>query len=74
MIYCCLWRWPDLNNHHELQSVENCDFSFNLKKEEVCVNPYHYIRVEPPGLSCIVLNSVRQVRYGNMTQELFGTW
>lgn len=51
MIYCCLWRWPDLNNHHELQSVENCEFSFNLKKEEVCVNPYHYIRVEPPGVS-----------------------
>lgn len=55
MIYCCLWRWPDLNNHHELQSVENCEFSFNLKKEEVCVNPYHYIRVEPPELPPVMV-------------------
>ena len=49
MIYCCLWRWPDLKNHHELQAVDNCEYAFHLKKEEVCVNPYHYIRVEPPS-------------------------
>jgi len=49
VIYCCLWRWPDLNNHHELQAVDNCEYAFGLKKDNVCINPYHYIRVETPG-------------------------
>jgi len=61
VIYCCLWRWPDLNNHHELQAVDNCEYAFGLKKENVCINPYHYVRVEAPGQqhhisSCILIN------------------
>ncbi|UYV81831.1 SMAD2 [Cordylochernes scorpioides] len=48
VIYCRLWRWPDLQNHHELRGIETCEFAFNLKKDEVCVNPYHYERVEAP--------------------------
>ena len=62
VIYCCLWRWPDLNNHHELQAVDNCEYAFGLKKENVCINPYHYIRVEAPGKhhvnSCILIDIV----------------
>lgn len=49
VIYCRLWRWPDLHSHHELRAIDTCEFAFNLKKDEVCVNPYHYQRVETPG-------------------------
>jgi hypothetical protein len=55
VIYCCLWRWPDLNSHHELQAVANCEYAFGLKKENVCINPYHYIRVEPPILPPVLV-------------------
>ncbi|GFX35643.1 mothers against decapentaplegic homolog 2 [Trichonephila clavipes] len=50
VIYCRLWRWPDLQSHHELKAIEKCEFAFNLKRDEVCVNPYHYLRVETPVL------------------------
>lgn len=49
VIYCRLWRWPDLQSHHELRPVEGCEYAFSLKKDEVCVNPFHYQRVETPG-------------------------
>ena len=49
VIYCRLWRWPDLQSHHELRPVDCCEFAFSLKKDEVCVNPFHYQRVETPG-------------------------
>ena len=49
VIYCKLWRWPDLQSHHELRALDNCEYAFNLKRDEVCVNPYHYTRVETPG-------------------------
>lgn len=55
VIYCRLWRWPDLHSHHELRAIEACEYAFHLKKDEVCINPYHYQRVETPGemiLSC----------------------
>ncbi|XP_051168043.1 mothers against decapentaplegic homolog 9-like [Leptopilina boulardi] len=46
VIYCRVWRWPDLQSHNELKSIESCQFPFNAKKPEVCVNPYHYKRVD----------------------------
>lgn len=49
VIYCRLWRWPDLQSHHELRAVDLCEYAFHTKKDEVCVNPYHYQRVETPG-------------------------
>lgn len=51
IIYCRLWRWPDLHSHHELRAIEACEYAFHLKKDEVCINPYHYQRVETPGQS-----------------------
>ena len=54
VIYCRLWRWPDLHSHHELRAMELCEFAFNMKKDEVCVNPYHYQRVETPGMASSV--------------------
>ena len=44
MIYSRLWRYPDLGNHHELKSVDHCQYAFHLRREQVCVNPYHYNR------------------------------
>jgi hypothetical protein len=32
VIYCRVFRWPDLQSHHELRSVENCLFSFSSKQ------------------------------------------
>ena len=50
MIYSRLWRYPDLGNHHELKSVDHCQYSFHLRREQVCVNPYHYNRYEYEAL------------------------
>ncbi|XP_008194959.1 protein mothers against dpp isoform X1 [Tribolium castaneum] len=54
VIYCRVWRWPDLQSHHELKPLEHCKFPFWAKQKEVCINPYHYKRVEsqvlPPVL------------------------
>jgi len=65
VIYCRLWRWPDLQSLHELKANDNCEFAFNLKKEEVCINPYHYTRVEAP-----VLPPVLVPRQTDIPQEL----
>ncbi|CAH3025996.1 unnamed protein product [Porites evermanni] len=58
VIYCRLWRWPDLQSHHELRPIESCDYAFSLKKDEVCVNPFHYQRVETPVLPPVLVPRV----------------
>ncbi|CAG7816423.1 unnamed protein product [Allacma fusca] len=55
VIYCRLWRWPELQSHHELKSIEQCQFAFHLKLDEVCINPYHYQKVENPVLPPILV-------------------
>ncbi|KAJ8313412.1 hypothetical protein KUTeg_009040 [Tegillarca granosa] len=55
VIYCKLWRWPDLQNHQELRAIDSCEYAFQLKKDEVCVNPYHYTRVEAPVLPPVLV-------------------
>ncbi|GLV44683.1 Mothers against dpp [Carabus blaptoides fortunei] len=55
VIYCRLWRWPDLQSHHELRPLDNCEYAFALKRDEVCVNPYHYNRIESPALPAILV-------------------
>lgn len=50
VIYCRVWRWPDLQSHHELKALECCEFPFGSKQKDICVNPYHYRRVETPGM------------------------
>uniref|UniRef100_A0A8D0GQP7 MH1 domain-containing protein n=1 Tax=Sphenodon punctatus TaxID=8508 RepID=A0A8D0GQP7_SPHPU len=42
-------------SHHELKAIDNCEYAFNLKKDEVCVNPYHYQRVETPVLPPVLV-------------------
>ncbi|CAO1395851.1 unnamed protein product [Diamesa hyperborea] len=46
VIYCRLWRWPDLMSQHELKYLDHCEFAYQLKKDEICINPYHYIKAD----------------------------
>ncbi|XP_066913963.1 mothers against decapentaplegic homolog 3-like [Clytia hemisphaerica] len=62
VIYCRLWRWADLQSHHELRAIDSCTYAFNLKRDYVCVNPYHYLRVETPVMPPILVP--RQPRAG----------
>uniref|UniRef100_A0A8C7ICM5 Mothers against decapentaplegic homolog n=1 Tax=Oncorhynchus kisutch TaxID=8019 RepID=A0A8C7ICM5_ONCKI len=50
VIYARLWRWPDLHKN-ELKHVKFCQYAFDLKYDNVCVNPYHYERVVSPGIA-----------------------
>ncbi|XP_055527861.1 protein mothers against dpp [Wyeomyia smithii] len=55
VIYCRVWRWPDLQSHHELKAIETCQFPFGSKQKEVCINPHHYNRVESPVLPPVLV-------------------
>ena len=58
VIYCRVWRWPDLQSHHELKPLDCCEFAFSRNKKEVCINPYHYRRVETPGRYTLAISVV----------------
>jgi len=71
VIYCRLWRFPELQSHHELKAVDNCRFAFHLRREEVCVNPYHYTKIDQPILPPIhVPTNLRNNSDINIEQEL----
>lgn len=55
VIYCRVWRWPDLQSHHELKPLECCEYPFNAKQKEICINPYHYKRIETPILPPVLV-------------------
>lgn len=65
VIYCRVWRWPDLQSHHELRPIESCQYPFQSSRqqqannapqqEEVCINPYHYERIENPPIPPILV-------------------
>ncbi|XP_060729105.1 mothers against decapentaplegic homolog 1 isoform X2 [Tachysurus vachellii] len=55
VIYCRVWRWPDLQSHHELKALECCQFPFGSKQKDVCINPYHYKRVDSPVLPPVLV-------------------
>ncbi|XP_050417415.1 mothers against decapentaplegic homolog 5 [Patella vulgata] len=55
VIYCRVWRWPDLQSHHELKPLECCEYPFSAKQKDVCINPYHYKRVESPVLPPVLV-------------------
>ena len=49
VIYARLWRWADVHKM-ELKHIESCQYGFDMKNDNICVNPYHYQRVKPPGI------------------------
>ncbi|CAK9296288.1 unnamed protein product [Gordionus sp. m RMFG-2023] len=55
VIYCRLWRWPDLQNHNELKPLPNCEYPFNFKKSELCINPYHYHRMDISDIPTVMV-------------------
>ncbi|KAM4675111.1 mothers against decapentaplegic homolog 5 [Discoglossus pictus] len=55
VIYCRVWRWPDLQSHHELKALDVCEYPFGSKQKDVCINPYHYKRVESPVLPPVLV-------------------
>ncbi|XP_076842900.1 mothers against decapentaplegic homolog 4 isoform X6 [Brachyhypopomus gauderio] len=68
VIYARLWRWPDLHKN-ELKHVKFCQYAFDLKYDNVCVNPYHYERVVSPGIA----SSSRLSLSGSHTDTLLHT-
>lgn len=62
-----MWRWPDLQSHHELKALEICQYPFNAKHKEVCINPYHYKRVESPVLPPVLVPRHSEFAPGHST-------
>uniref|UniRef100_A0A7E4V2J2 Mothers against decapentaplegic homolog n=1 Tax=Panagrellus redivivus TaxID=6233 RepID=A0A7E4V2J2_PANRE len=46
VIYCRVYRWPDLQSHNELKAINSCRYCFESGQKDVCINPYHYDRVD----------------------------
>lgn len=47
VMYCRIFRWPDLQSQHELRSVPTCQYPAGRREvNKICVNPYHYARVD----------------------------
>lgn len=71
VIYCRLWRWPDLQSQNELKPLDNCENAFHLKKDEVCINPYHYTKIDQPLAYVLVPKNLpqNQQQFGNLTNS-----
>ncbi|MFH4984228.1 hypothetical protein AB6A40_010937 [Gnathostoma spinigerum] len=72
VIYCRMWRYPDITSTHQLKSVAHCRFPFGKKLEQVCINPYHYEKVENPSLPAILIPK-NSNQYGTSTTGNAGT-
>lgn len=55
VVYCRMWRYPELSSAHQLKAVPHCRFPFGKKLDSICINPYHYEKVEPPVLPAILV-------------------
>jgi mothers against decapentaplegic homolog 3 len=38
---------PSWQSHNDISYLSHCEFAYHLKKDEICINPYHYIKTEP---------------------------
>lgn len=49
VVYIRIWRWPDVHKN-ELRHLQVCQYAFDMKKDSICVNPYHYERIATAGI------------------------
>jgi len=52
VVYARIWRWPDVHKN-ELKHREMCQFAFDMKRDGICINPYHYERIVPAGIGVL---------------------
>ncbi|KAI6178001.1 MH1 domain-containing protein [Aphelenchoides besseyi] len=57
VVYSRIFRWPDLHKN-ELKHSERCSQGFDLKSENVCVNPYHYDRITGAALASLDISTL----------------
>lgn len=55
VLFCQIWRWPDLQLAQAIRPVKNCQAPFSPKSEDVCINPFHYTKVTSPPLPIIMV-------------------
>lgn len=64
VIYCRLWRWPDLQSHHQIKAIDSCDscdesppslVQYPTNDQKICINPYHYERIFPKPIDPILV-------------------
>jgi MAD (mothers against decapentaplegic) family protein 4 len=64
VVYIRIWRWPDVHKN-ELRHLQLCQYAFDMKKDSICVNPYHYERIATAGIGMhkLVLLLIKLVCY-----------
>ncbi|KAJ0170176.1 hypothetical protein K1T71_014104 [Dendrolimus kikuchii] len=49
--YGTIIKYLFFQSQHELKPVDHCEYAYQLKKDEVCINPYHYNKIDSPDLT-----------------------
>nr|CAB3266374.1 Smad2/3a [Phallusia mammillata] len=52
---CRFWRFPHLKSAVELSSISSCEHSFEKNANEICIQPFHYNKVEAPALPPVLV-------------------
>ncbi|KAG9510429.1 Mothers against decapentaplegic-like 3 [Fragariocoptes setiger] len=72
IVYCQIWRWPDITSHQQIRGIESCSYAFNLKSKYVCVNPYHYERTSGSSIPPVIVNRRNPVDISDRLSEIYG--
>uniref|UniRef100_A0A915B0R3 Mothers against decapentaplegic homolog n=1 Tax=Parascaris univalens TaxID=6257 RepID=A0A915B0R3_PARUN len=82
VIYCRVWRWPDLQSHHELKPIPECMYPYDSKHQLICINPYHYQRIDPQVMPSAIAAPIRYSSIstnditssvGNISSPMYGS-
>uniref|UniRef100_A0AC35UA34 Mothers against decapentaplegic homolog n=1 Tax=Rhabditophanes sp. KR3021 TaxID=114890 RepID=A0AC35UA34_9BILA len=60
VIYCKVWRWPNLTSHNELKPIPDCLYPYDSKLDHICINPYHYQRIETSSSTSQIYSAITQ--------------
>ena len=61
VIYCRVWRWPDLQSHHELKALECCEFPFTAKQKDVSEVTSKNLKVLRSHTNCFIKNQEKNI-------------